>query len=772
MNAGFRVLSVAFLLAATAFGAPDLKWYASRCAVVCTEVPEQGTRLRVKDASGCVAFEGGVEGLRAVVSVGGERGALPNGAYCAELVHGKDVVCSHDFVHTNYPWFNSSVGKADILLPGFTPLKAQGEAIEAVGRKYVFERAGLLREVWTLGEQILARSVALKMKTLAKIRRNPFVVEDATDTKVPFRTVLATGRVEQDGLIVFTLKLPETEGPVALEIPIKKEYAQFFHMCGDAIRSNPAGSLPAGVGRIFGSRSMGGCGMTLDNFMPYCWIGTDDRGICFAADTDCGWVHGKERDAVEIWREEDGTVILKLNLIAEAGRHPARQIELALQASPVKPTPKGWRGWVDAYDVKGTRNMLCQASSPTWGCYINGMARYPTFEDWSFVRKMAEAAKTGRVDEDYLARWIARCLDARKNAPQLVPWLAAQRGDAAAEANLRAHAGAAFKRQLYLADKTKPTLYYYTCDYDPCETLYEMPVMRDEWGTRAFVSGAHQDYAAYYLKKMCENGMSGVYNDNAFLRANWDWVTGGAWFDEKGTLHPSYGLWALREHARRQIVTMLEAGVNEPWLTIHHTNANILPIVSFATNLMGMEDKYGTADFQDRWPRDYIRTVNQGYQAGVFATSIEGPFPMTDPAEKTRVTRTMLATLLPHEVQPTLSMAGDHQLVRRVLELRQQFGIGADDCAYTAYYDQANPVVQANPDVAISTYRRGEHLLLVIGGFAKAAVTVPIRLRKGRIVRAVDLETDKPLACERGAASLTLKPHDFALVELRGVEML
>ena len=572
--------------------------------------------------------------------------------------------------------------------------------------------------------------------------------------------------------MVFTLKLPETEGTVALEIPIKKEYAQFFHVCGDAIRSNPAGTLPAGVGRIFGSRSMGGCGMTLDNFMPYCWIGTDDRGICFAADTDRGWVHGKDGDAVEIWREEDGTVVLKLNLIAEAGWHPARQIELALQASPVKPMPKGWRGWVDAYDVKGTRNMLCQASSPTWGCYINGMARYPTFEDWSFVRKMAESAKTGRVDEEYLERWIARCLDARKNAPQLVPWLAAQTDDVLARLNLVAHAGAAFRRQLYLANKVKPTLYYYTCDYDPCETLYEMPVMRDEWGTRAFVFGSHQDYAAYYLKKMCENGMQGVYNDNAFLRANWDWVTGGAWFDERGTLHPSYGIWALREHARRQIVAMLEAGVKEPWLTIHHTNANILPIVSFATNLMGMEDKYGTADFQDRWPRDYIRTVNQGYQAGVFATSIEGPFPMKDAAEKTRVTRTMLATLLPHEVQPTLSMAGDHQLVRRVLELRQQFGIGAEDCVYTAYYDKANPVVQANPDVAVSTYRRGDRLLLVIGSFTKNSVELPVRLRKGRIVRAVDLETGRSLACGHGVVSLALKPHDFALVELQGAEML
>ena len=332
------------LLTAAALGDPSLKWYASRSAVVCTDAPTQGARLRIHDVHGHVAFEGKVKGPRAVIEVGRPGRTLPNGTYQAQLVHNQSVICSHDFIHTNYPWFNTSVGKADILLPGFTPLKATSREIEAVGRKYVFARSGLPREVWTLGEQILARPVELKMKTSAPSQGTLFKIQKTTNTKVSFRGEWCRGRVEQDGLIVFDVALPETEGPVTVEIPVKKEYARFFHICGDAIRSNPAGTIPSGVGRVFGSRSMGGCGMTLDNFMPYCWIGTDDRGICFAADTDRGWVHGKERDAVEIWREKDGTVVLKLNLIAEARRHPARQIELALQASPEKPMPKDWRG--------------------------------------------------------------------------------------------------------------------------------------------------------------------------------------------------------------------------------------------------------------------------------------------------------------------------------------------------------------------------------------------------------------------------------------------
>ena len=57
------------------------------------------------------------------------------------------------------------------------------------------------------------------------------------------------------------------------------------------------------------------------------------------------------------------------------------------------------------------------------------------------------------------------------------------------------------------------------------------------------------------------------------------------------------------------------------------------------------------------------------------------------------MTRTMLAVLLPHEVQPTLQASGDHKLVLKALTAKQTFGVAADDCRYFAYYDSENPVV-------------------------------------------------------------------------------
>lgn len=763
----------------------DVKWYPSLSLLACElSFPRPEGRdglpvLKVTDSSGRTVVESRVPSRReACVSTGGKKpmlvvhdkvrlapegSYLPDGEYKATLSIGGKVEIEKTLLMKRYEWFNTSVGKRDAVLPGFVPVKASSDSVEVVGRKYVFAKTGLPSEMWSLGKQLLARGVALVGRDVPA--GGGLEVRRVGDTKAEFRGSVASGRVEQDGFIVCDIDVPEGEGDVRLDIPLKAEFANLFHACGEGLRGNPAGFLPKGEGRIFGSRQI--VQGHSDNFISYVWVGTDTRGICYAADNDRGWLHCKERDAVELVREADGTVVVRLNLVNGAGRHPARHVVVTLQASPVKPMPKGWRGWVDAYDVQAERNTVNNASNPTWGGYIGGMSCYPTFMEWEYVHKMVHAAKTGEVDKEWTEKWIDRCWKARKEHPELVGWISRKTDEEAAMKSLRAHAYAGFNRLRHLRDKKNRVIYYYTCNSDPVGDLYELPVMKDEWGRATSVYGSFQDYAVFYLKRMCEEGMTGVYDDNTFFRANYDWVTGGAWIDEKGDVHPSFQLFSNREYIRRQILAMLEAGVKDPWLTIHHTNANILPVFSFATNTMGMEWKYGNSDYQDRWTRDYIRSVNQGYQGGFFATSLEGLFNISEPAEKTRVTRTMLAALLPHEVQPTLQGSGDHKLVLKALAAKQEFGVAADDCEYFAYYDPENPVVQANPDVMVSVYRRGKSLLAVVGSYAESDVDLVIALKSGAIESVEDVLDGLAVGVDGGAAKIRLKRRDCAMLKLR-----
>ncbi|MBR1837826.1 MAG: hypothetical protein IJ783_11145, partial [Kiritimatiellae bacterium] len=764
--------------------AGSLAWFPSRSAIACElAVPADAAdlRLEVDDASGRRVFTaplprpgtfattpgGKFRLVHDVVRIAGDGrdGGLRPGKYAARVARGagasRRTALEKTFEAADFPWFGAREGREEILLPGFEPVRASGGAVETAGRKYVFGANGLPREMWSLGRQILARPIRLVGRHEAAAGRCR--VESRGPVKAVFAGTGARGRVEQDGFVLTEISVPAGDGEAVLEIPVKAEFATLFHACGEGIRHNPAGFVPPGFGKVFGSREIPD--QSSGDFIPYCWVGTDDRGVCFMADSDRGWRHGPVRDAVELHRENDGTVVMRLRLAEGVGPHPASKVVLGLMATPAKPRPEGWRGWSNLSEAPGTLSPRLLASSPYWGCYACGMARYPAFRDLEYVRRLADAVRTGKTDRKWTENWIARCLEALDKAPELVRWLARKPRDEA-EKTLRAHVGASFRIAESLHGLPQPALIHYTCDRDPGDGLYEMPVMADEWGAFPSARGSYIDFAAWWLAQNCRAGMGGVYHDNAFPRPDRDWVAGSAWIDTDGDVRPGFGLFALREHARRQMTAMLEAGVRSPWLVVHHTNANIVPILSFATCTMGMEWKYGAADFQDRWTPDYVRTVNQGLQAGVVPASLEGIQGCPDSASRKRVARTMLATLLPHEIRPAIPHA-DNAALARVLRAMFAFGVQERDCGFRAYWDPLCPVEQTD-GALVSAYTRGRRVLAVCGGFAGSDMELKLRLRTpgAEIVSARNAETGEPVPVSGGGAVLRLPRHDFALVEL------
>ena len=674
-----------------------------------------------------------------------------------------------EFLSKEYEWFHTKVGTADIVLPGFKPIKVDGRKVCVVQREYAIGDNGLPAQMVSMGRPILAAPVALFAerdgKTVEISGGALSAIRRVSDTKAEYSSagkVGVKGRVEQDGLVILDLTLPAKSSAerIYMDIPLKAEFADLYHAAGEGLRSNPAGDIPSGTGRVFGSRSIPQS--HVENFIPYCWIGTDDRGVLYAADCDRGWIHVKDRDAVEVIRDDSGDVRIRLNLVNAPyeGASP-RHIELALQATPVKPMPDGWRGWADTYyDRTCTRAMRNLASTPTWSAFQVGMARYPTFGDFEVVRKLDEAVRTGKIDKPWVSNWIERCWTAYEKTPELVRWIKIKPSREAARTTLVNHVNGQFHMAASLHGKPNPTLYYYTCDCDPNHGLYELDAMADEWGAHSHVFGSYQDYAIYYLDKMIEAGMRGVYDDNAYFWCNYDWVAGRAWIDEKGEVHPSLSLWALREFCRRQVVVMVERGI-DPWLTIHHTNANILPAIAFATNTMGMEWKYGNSEYQDRYTPGYMRAVNQGLQGGFYPTSLEGIFNTKSAEEKAWLSRTMFAAFLPHEIHPTLQHTCDWRGYCKLMDRMMAFGINEKDCVYTAYWDKANPVKNPDRDVLVSVYRRGKKLILAMGSFADGDRKLSLGF-PGKVKGAVNLENGTQV----DISNFTLKKRDFAVAEV------
>ena len=671
----------------------------------------------------------------------------------------KEILVKH------YPWENNTLGTSDIVLPGFTALKRDGNDLHCILRKYRIADNGFPESVESMGQEILAAPVTLNLGKDGEVRTvagNGVVFGKCTDTTVEYTAqaegFTIRGHLEQDGMLKFDIAFPDDleADSVYLDVPLKKEYAKLFHAVGDEIRSNPAGFLPEGEGTIFTPAQVP---MThISDFVPYLWLGTDDRGICYAADWDKGWCYSAEHPAQALVRHPNGDVSLRLNFLnAPVVPEKGRVITFLLMATPAKALPEGWRGWSESFNYKGTRFSQCLISPAYWGGYYCYMQRYPSWEDFEYVRKLKEAKETGVIDHDFVNAWIDRAVkDPKGEGFRLL----SKEKDPRDYCTRHTNAGFYLARSLY--GKPDAVMYYYTCDKDDATGLPEYPAFADEWTGNIVPS--YQDYAIYHFNKMLDAGMNGIYNDCPFLVANYQWARGYAYIDSTGTVHPGFGLWLSREWHKRELTLMAERGIANPWMTVHHTNTCIVPTMSFFTNTMGMEWKYGVTDFQDRFSPDYIRVVDAGRQCGAFPTVLDGIMSPKTQEEKDWCTRTMLATLLPHHIKPTCPRNSNAEIIRNTYDLLFDFGYHEEDCEYLPYWDEANPATAHDDGILTSTYRRGDKLLVVC---SSNRTDTEVRLTvNGTVGSARDLESGAALPVEGNAILFPLKKHDFKLVEI------
>lgn len=699
---------------------------------------------------------------------------LADGTYELSLLNAKSnaTLLKRQIQAEQFEWLGNNLGKSRRILPPFTKIERQGDDLSCILRKYHLQPGGFPRQITSLDTPILAEPielVATKNGTSIPWTTTPVQYLPSDGISQQFTSSLTspcldidlTGELEQDGLIRYDLTLKPTDNPpdrFYLDIVLKKDIAILYHPVGEGLRSNPGGFIPEGNGLVWGSRSLQQT--NISNFIPYAWLGDDQRGVAFAADWDKNWIISPDRDAIEYHRKDNGDIILRINFFNEprkAGK--PRLITFALMASPVKPMPQGWRGWNDQFTTKGTRISRCLYSPPYWGAYSSWGSRYPAFKDFNYLERLIEALNTGKVDDNYLNQWVEKLLE---QPPEQFPFL--PKGDFRKQYALN-HARAGFRIAQSLHHvKEKATIYPYTCNADSAHALPEFPVMKDEWKNGYHVYDSYADYAIFYLDKMLEIGFNGIYDDNVFFKATFNWATNNAYVDEStGKIHPSFGLWRIREYTKRQLTLMVERGLPNPWITVHHTNTNVLPTLSFATNSMGMEWKYGANDFQERFTPDYIRTVCHGRQGGFFPTVLDG---INNAKEnRTWVTRTMLATLLPHEVKPTAQRGSDAKTIQKTLGTIADFEPWADDCIAHNYWQNDYPLDIDNKNILSVAYRKSNNLLIIFANNGTDTPNATATFKKHRFLNAINAETNQPIECKDGTLHLNIKPHDFIIVK-------
>ncbi len=753
---------------------------------VVIELSRDGRRLRRQ------TFEPDGDSLTAML----KTGRLRDGFYdvTARLFHGgrPGQVLSNRFERIVFPWEGNTLGRLRKVYAPFRELDFTGrDQINLTMNQVAFNGVGLYRSLNLAGRELLAEEAAFHYRDAAgeaclvpagrarftRRGRDAAVFEGRGEGR-DF-TVTTRGTTEYDGCTRFEMTLAPRRGrqPALdrfyLDLPLDARQIRLFHVIkSDTIRSNPAICAPEGTGVVWRSTDVSN-GDFFGNLHVYLWLGEMERGVAWFADNDRNFHVDDEAPVQELIREGDRLTLRVWFVNKPLTLDAPRTIVFGMQPSPTRPMPADWRRPGKPVPMHG-------GSGQYWGINVAYAGKYPVNYDWRYVEEMVQARRTGKANEAFLKAFFDTYY---RDLPQSMQqsYAAHHRGG---HFNHMANAG------------HDPRLLYFE-EHAQDQTTPEWRVFQDEWDTRSFtprqwltsisqhsdLGGAgvkivptrsYQDFALYYARIWMSYGI-GTYFDNVFPRNTYDPHTSAAYVRADGNVQPSAAIWEMREYHKRMWVLTREIDEDSEYplmKSVHMTNGMLLPVIAWTD--INLDIEWSWADGRKPFPPELIEIETTGRQVGAYPHVLyallgakrvfEGPGNQgkVDPD----MARTEWAIRVVYDVLRNTYKLKDIE----TLEDRLQAAGYADSRATVhKYWEAGYPVATDSADVKSTLVVNGRRGFLVLASWSGEPLTVQCRLdpsSTGKIVRAVALAPEQPVACRDNTLALSFAPYGMQAVEL------
>lgn len=703
--------------------------------------------------------------------------SLPGGDYVAEVeLEGvKTDPIRIPYTRHVMPWEKNTLGKSDALVPPFTPIAVEGRQVATVLRVHDLDEMGLFRQIRSLDKPLLkgpmrleatvnGKTVAAQGRALKFVEHKPTRAVSEASWSAGALSGTSRGEWDYDGLLKWTLQIQPARARVdalTLVIPLDNQAAPLFHACTDGLRFNYAGFTPEGEGRIWDG-TKAARNSILGSYVPYIWLGAEERGFAVFGENDQGWVTSADVPCQEIVRQGD-TLELRLHLIATPTTlASARQIVLGFQATPVKPMPEGWRRWTMGTARSDTWNLSFVGSCYSWGAPYPCLDVYPMNEDFRVWEQYKKAKETGTLDETFVKEWI-RLFDVFPEK---------QRKE------LASHNRSAFD---FMKRRPKNVLVYTNARGVRFDTP-EGQTFLNEWHRDRFpkrdwkkeVGAAYdlnpcesfRDYALWYYKKMFDTFVDAIYWDDIFLQSCFHPDIQEGYFTADGQIQPMAGLWDMRELIRRTAILCHELGKTNANMP-HITNTAMAPVLAFAGTHYTWEDRTGEKDFQDRFPRDYLRAESIGLQCGNVPFGMLLPHGLNTEKQKAHFERTATGPCLTHEIKVQGGPWG-FPVYFAMMDHLFNYGYGLPAVRVWRYWEAGHPVSVSGIDASTLVCSKPGSALVVVSDWANGG-KARLKLDRAALglqgdLKATDLEAKKPLPVEGEVVPFDIPKHDFKLI--------
>ena len=488
----------------------------------------------------------------------------------------------------------SSAGQAAVPKP-YTPVGATSTSFRCLGRETKLGAMLLPQQITAAGKPLLASPIRITADPSTSMGnvtgKGKVTNSDAGSATWEWLgesqgfeiSVRMTG--DCDGYcwydVALTPKEPVELSSLRLEIPRRTESARYIH----AASFQWGGQLSSGLPEYGGKWNQ--------KFMPYVWLGDEDRGLAWCCESAEGWRLNEPTNALQVRTDGDTVLFTTTFLDHKATISSPIHIRFGLQATPVKPVSFAWRAQARIYhgvtyssdepdeDGKILLDLLRDAGVKTvvfhdmWPAYYGQLVPPDPKE---LHKLIDECHKRGLRLLVYIGYGVAR------SAPEI---------------------------QGHHDEWSVIPLIPWVPGYKPEVRTFDATCARSTWG-EWLVAGIEKLFTDYKLDGLYFDGTSEAFRCQNELH-------GCGWRDDAGVLHDTYPMSAVRSMMRR-IADIVHKHRPDAILDVHMSASLTMPTLSFCDSYWDGEqyESYTSAD-KVEIPLDAFRAEFMGYAHGLDA---------------------------------------------------------------------------------------------------------------------------------------------------------